>query len=87
MYWLGELLPARKHVETAISLYDRERHWMLTFRLLTFRYGGAHAGITCLLLAAVTLWRLGYPDEALKRGNEALASTRGLSHPFEYRRV
>jgi len=70
-YWMGELLPARKHVEGAIPLYDRERH-----RLLTFRYGGAHAGTTCLLLAAATLWRLGYPDQALKREDEALAFAR-----------
>src|SRR5713101_3205806 len=76
-YWMGELLPARKHVEIAISLDDRERH-----RLLTFRYGGAHAGTTCLLLAAATLWLLGYPDQALKRGNEALAFAQGLSHPL-----
>jgi predicted ATPase len=76
-YWMGELLPARKHVEIAISLDDRERH-----RLLTFRYGGAHAGATCLLLAAATLWRLGYPDQALKKGNEALAFAQGLSHPL-----
>jgi predicted ATPase len=76
-YWMGELLPARKHVEDAIPLYDRERH-----RLLTFRYGGAHAGTTCLLLAAATLWRLGYPDQAVKRENEALAFAQGLSHPL-----
>jgi len=76
-YWMGELLPAREHVEVAIPLYDRERH-----RLLTFRYGGAHAGTTCLLLAAATLWRLGYPDQALKREDEALAFARGLSHPL-----
>jgi len=76
-YWMGELLPARKHVEGAIPLYDRERH-----RLLTFRYGGAHAGTTCLLLAAATLWRLGYPDQAVKRENEALAFAQELSHPL-----
>jgi predicted ATPase len=28
----------------------------------------------------MTLWQLGYPDQALKRGNEALALARGLSH-------
>jgi predicted ATPase len=77
LYWMGELLPAREHLEMASSLHDRERH-----RSLAFRYGGAHAGITCLSLAAVTLWRLGYPDRALKRGNEALALAQGLSHPF-----
>jgi predicted ATPase len=76
-YWMGELLPAREHLETASSLYDPELH-----RLLTSRYGGALSGITSLSLVAVTLWRLGYPDQALKRDNEALALAQGLSHPF-----
>ncbi len=67
-YWTGELLPAREHLEMARSLYDRERR-----RPLAFRYGGVDAGITCLSYAAWTLWHLGYPDEALRRGNEALA--------------
>ena len=31
---------------------------------------------------AWTLWHLGYPNQALKRGNEALALAQGLSHPL-----
>jgi predicted ATPase len=76
-FWRGELPLAREHLEMAISLYDPERH-----RSLIFRYGGANAGVICLSYAAWTLWQLGYPDEALKRGNEALALAQGLSHPF-----
>jgi predicted ATPase len=76
-FWMGELLLAREHLEMAISLYDPERH-----RPLIFRYGGADAGVRSLSYAAMTLWQLGYPDQALKRGNEALALAQGLSHPF-----
>jgi predicted ATPase len=76
-YLMGEFLPARKHLENAITLYDPERH-----RPLAFRYGGRDAGISCLSYAAWTLWQLGYPDQALKRGNEALALAQALSHPF-----
>jgi hypothetical protein len=36
----GWLLPAREHLETAIPLYDHERH-----RPLIFRHGGADAGV------------------------------------------
>jgi hypothetical protein len=32
--------------------------------------------------AAWTLWQLGYPDQALKRGNEAFALSQSLVHPF-----
>jgi predicted ATPase len=76
LYWMGEFLPAREHLENAITLYDPERH------RLAFRYGAADAAVRCLSYAAWTLWQLGYPDQALKRGNEALASAQRLSHPF-----
>ena len=39
------------------------------------------AGVNCLSYTAWTLWTLGYPDQALKRGNEALALAQALSHP------
>ena len=42
-YWMGEFLPAREHLEKAITLYDPERH-----RPLAFRYGGVDAGVVCL---------------------------------------
>jgi predicted ATPase len=74
-YWMGEFLQAREHLEMAITLYDPERP-------LAFRYGGRDAGVNCLSYAAWTLWHLGYPDQALKRGNEALALAQALSHPF-----
>ena len=77
LYFLGELLNAREHLETAISLYDPERH-----RRLGLGYFGVDAGVRCLSYAAWTLWHLGYPDRALKRGNEALELARGLSHPL-----
>jgi predicted ATPase len=75
--WMGELLIAREHLEMASFLYDREGH-----ETLAFRYGGIDAGVSCLLIAAWTLWHLGYPDQALKRGNEALPSAQMLAQPF-----
>jgi predicted ATPase/class 3 adenylate cyclase len=74
---MGELVPAREHLEIAVSLYDPERH-----RPLTFRYGGADAKVGCLSYGAATLWHLGYPDQALKLSHEALALAQGLSHPY-----
>jgi predicted ATPase/class 3 adenylate cyclase len=75
-FWMGLLLPAREHFEMAISLYDPERH-----RALAFRFGTVDNGIICLSYTAGTLWYLGYPDQALKRLNEALALAQALSHP------
>jgi predicted ATPase/DNA-binding winged helix-turn-helix (wHTH) protein len=75
-YWMGQFLPAREYLESAITLYDPERH-----RPLIFRYG-YDAGVACLSYAAWTLWHLGYFDQAAKRGYEALALAQKLSHPL-----
>jgi predicted ATPase len=75
-YWIGDFIAARQHLESAIPLYDPERH-----RPLIFLYG-LDARIVCFTLAAWALWQLGYPDQAVKRGNEALAWGQRLSHPF-----
>jgi adenylate cyclase len=60
----------------ALSLYDPERHRQLT----TF---GGDARINPLSYAAATLWVLGYPDQALKRSNEAIELAHALSHPHD----
>jgi predicted ATPase len=75
-FFMGKFVAARQHLETAISLYDRGRD-----AGLALRYGGINAGVWCLSYAAFTLLHLGYPEQALKRGNEAVASAQGLSNP------
>jgi predicted ATPase len=76
LFFLGELAPARTHVEQGISLYDPHQH-----HSLTFRYGSGDPGVFCRGFAAFVLWLLGYPDQALKRSHEALAQAQELSHP------
>jgi predicted ATPase len=76
-YQKGELLLTREHLEVAISLYDRECH-----RPLAFRTTGVDSEVMCLGCLAFTLWTLGYPDQALKRVNEAVGLAQELSHPF-----
>jgi predicted ATPase len=73
---LGELAPARAHLEQEIMLYDPEQ-------------GGSHAflyvqdaQVVCLALVAWALWLLGYPDQALKRARQAVAFARELSQPL-----
>jgi predicted ATPase len=76
-FWMGDYRLAREHLELALSLYVPERH-----RPLVFRYLVADAGVMLLSYTAWTLWYLGYPDQALERGNEALALAQTLPHPF-----
>jgi len=74
-YMLGELLPARAHLEQGLVLYAPQEH-----RALAFRYG-LDLGVWCLSYVAWPLWLLGYPDQALKRSHEALTLAQELSHP------
>jgi predicted ATPase len=76
-YWIGEFLSAQEHLGMAITLYDPERHLPHILG-----YGGRDARVVCLSYAAWTLWQLGYPDQALLRGNESIALAQGLSHPY-----
>jgi adenylate cyclase len=46
-----------------------------------FLYGN-DAGMVCLSWVALTLWLLGYPDQAQQRGHEALTRARQLAQPF-----
>ncbi len=72
----GELTFAREHFEQGIAFYDRQKH-----RSLAFLYGH-DPGMACLSFAAHTLWLLGYPDQAQKRMDEALAWAQELSYPY-----
>src|SRR5262249_27564947 len=76
LLYLGDLAAARKHFEQGIALYDPQQH-----SALAFLYGHDH-GVVCFSYAAWVLWLLGYPDQALKRSQEALNLAQKLSHPF-----
>jgi len=76
LFWLGEFAAARSHLEQGAALYDvrhRQSH--------IFLYG-YDSGVACLGFGAWALWFLGYPDQALRRAQEALSLGRELAHPF-----
>jgi predicted ATPase len=76
LFWLGEFAAAREHAEQGIALYDPQQH-----RSLAFLYGGYDPGVACLCWAALNLWHLGYPDQALQRSHAALTLAQELAHP------
>ena len=41
---------------------------------------GQDFGIGCFMVAAQTLWVLGYPEQALQRAEQAIRNARELSH-------
>jgi predicted ATPase len=76
LFYLGEVEAAQAHLEQVITQYNPQQHPAHAV------YGGADLGVTCLCHAALALWLQGYPDQALKRSQEALALARNLAQPF-----
>src|SRR5262249_48082094 len=72
---LGALLAARLHLEEGIARYTPDQCRAPVFRM------GPDPGVGCYIYAALTLWLLGYPEQALARLHEALALAHELSHP------
>jgi class 3 adenylate cyclase/predicted ATPase len=75
-FYLGALPAARTHLEEAIARYTPDQRRALAFRM------GSDPGVGCRVHAAMTLWLLGYPAQALARLHEALALAHELAHPY-----
>jgi predicted ATPase len=73
--YLGEFAAAEAHFAQVIALYDPQQHHAHAYLY------GQDPGVVCQHYAAVTLWYLGYPDQALQRSHEALTLAQELAHP------
>jgi class 3 adenylate cyclase/predicted ATPase len=74
--YLGALPTARQHLEEAIARYTSDQRRAPVFRI------GQDPGVACRVYAAMILWLLGYPAQALARLHDALALAHALSHPY-----
>src|SRR5262249_18287550 len=72
---LGEFRLAMEHYEKALSLYDPERHLDDAFLY------ALNPGVAMPCFAALALWFLGLPDQAVARIEDALTLARELSEP------
>lgn len=75
-FWLGDLATAQEHHEKLFVLYDPKRHGP-QFRRVT-----EDPGVNSLGYSALTLWLLGYPDQAAAKIQEALHLAQDEFHPF-----
>jgi class 3 adenylate cyclase/predicted ATPase len=76
---LGVLPEAQKHLQEATTLDDPHKEHARTFYDFYGFYDQRMAG---LALAALNLWSLGYPDQALNETRESLRSAEELSDPL-----
>lgn len=74
-FYLGELTSAQTHLEQALARYNPEQG-------LQISYSGADTGVACLCHLALTLWLLGYPDQAATKIEAALTLAEALGHLF-----
>jgi predicted ATPase len=72
--YLGEFALSLEHLERGIVFYNPQKH-------RPYR-GMNDPGVACLSNTALTLWCLGYPDQALKKIHGALTRAQEMSHSF-----
>jgi predicted ATPase len=75
LFQLGRFAESLAHSESGLALYDPVRD-----RSSRFVYA-IDSRVVCLLWLSHALLALGYPEQALVRQGEALASARELAHP------
>jgi class 3 adenylate cyclase/predicted ATPase/energy-coupling factor transporter ATP-binding protein EcfA2 len=76
LFILGEYTTARMHLEQGIAYIDPMGQRALAL------HEGVALGVPCLSYAALTLWCLGFPTQALRRSQEALTLAQELTHPY-----
>lgn len=77
LYYVGAFATARTHVEQGIALYDPQQH-----ATAQTTHGPGNHGVRGHAVWSRLLWVLGYPDQAVRRGQEALTMAQALAHPF-----
>ena len=73
---LGQHSAALRELRKAIAIHDPDRHASTAFAY------GQDFGVACRCQAAFSLWFLGYPDQASRLNEEAVALAERLNHPY-----
>jgi len=77
-WWTGSLTAARAHLEQGMRYYAPQQQksvWMSY---------GVDVGMLCLTDLVLVLWCCGYPDQALRKSQEALSLAPELAHPHSF---
>lgn len=81
LFMHGRFAEAMPHLDRAIDLYDLDKHGPLAFR------AGMDHGLTAAAYRSSCLWVLGYPERAVRQGEEVIAMAKELGHPFSIAHV
>ena len=75
-FYLGKYATAWMHLKQGIAHSDPAAQQSQAFR------HGVAPGVACLAGGTLTLWCLGYPVQAMRRCQEALAQAQAQAHPY-----
>ncbi|HWD57815.1 MAG TPA: AAA family ATPase [Stellaceae bacterium] len=73
--WRGEFVRSQEHVRQGLALYDPAKHGHHALM-----YGGHDPGVCGKGQGAMSLWVLGYPDQAAQYADDAIALGEKLAH-------
>ena len=77
LLWLGDLSATKEAAHDVIRLYDRERH-----RDHAYYFGGHDSRVCARSFCAMSLWGLGYYDQAQEMVGQCIGDARALGHAF-----
>lgn len=75
-FYLGDFETSRKCCEQGFESYDEA-----TAKLYA-RHTGQNVGVTMQCYWALSLWHLGFPDQAMRHIQQAVEVARSVKHPF-----
>jgi predicted ATPase len=76
LFYLGDIATAHTHLEEGLAIYDAQHPHTHTFP------AGQDLGVLALTYDAMTLWALGYPEQALERSRRAMNLAEEVAHPW-----
>jgi class 3 adenylate cyclase/predicted ATPase len=76
-FFMGDYAAAEQHADRGLATYNPDDH-----HSLTYMYTGHDPGVCCRSYSSSMLWLRGYPDQAVERGQEAVALAERVSHRF-----
>jgi predicted ATPase len=82
LFYLGAFAPARASLDQGIALDTLPRGRSVAVPLSDHIQGGSVLGVSCRRDVALTLWYLGYPEQARQRSDEAITLAQELAHPY-----
>lgn len=75
-HWQGKFHTSRHHLEQALAHFQTEQR---TVHIHTY---AQDPEVVCLVRLGLTMWHLGYPDQAVRYAEQAVEQAKINSHPF-----